>query len=409
MKIAIVSKSSAAGGGASRVAEDQAGWLLDAGHDVTHFCGYLSQTPKPYQQLLFPRTLSSRILRRIDRGVRSRGICDGIGMNLGGVLRDRFRGFDLVHFHDHYQTVSMTTISAISREMPVAFTAHDCLHFTGGCLYPMGCERFKAACGECPQSRSIGRHDFTGYNLRRNRRAAADGDVTWIYPSRWLEATSRKSIRHGGSVQTIPYGFDSAPYGYVSRPIARQRLALPIDRRIVCVSAHYLGDRRKGVAHALDAVASVRDLEPLVILVGNPAGGVAEKLKDVPFLFSGYVESRERLGLLYASANAFLFCPLEDNLPISIQESMAAGTAVVGFATGGVPEMVTDGETAWLVPTGDQPSLNAALRSALTSTELEARGRMAKERLLRDFDVKTCLERLTIAYSDAVARHQRKT
>jgi glycosyltransferase involved in cell wall biosynthesis len=407
MKIAIVSKANAAGGGASRVAEDQAGWLLDAGHDVTHFCGHLSQSPKPYQQLLFPRTLSSRILRRIDRGVRSRGICDGIGMNLGGVLRDRFRGFDLVHFHDHYQTVSMTTIAALSREMPVAFTAHDCLHFTGGCLYPMGCERFKLACGECPQSRSIGRHDFTGYNVRRNRRAAADGDVTWIYPSRWLEAMSRDSIEHGGAVHTIPYGFDSTPYRYTSRPNARHRLALPIDRQIICVSAHYLGDRRKGVAYALEAVASVRDLEPLVILVGNTASGVPEKLGDVPFWYTGYVDSRERLGLLYAAADAFLFCPLEDNLPISVQESMAAGTPVVGFATGGVPEMVTDGETAWLVPTGDQPSLNAALRSALTSTELEARGRMAKERILRDFDVATCISRLTKAYSDTVCRHPR--
>ena len=134
-----------------------------------------------------------------------------------------------------------------------------------------------------------------------------------------------------------------------------------------------------------------------------------EKLGDVPFWYTGYVDSRERLGLLYAAADAFLFCPLEDNLPISVQESMAAGTPVVGFATGGVPEMVTDGETAWLVPTGDQLSLNSALRSALTSTELEARGRMAQERLLRDFDVATCISRLTKAYSDTICRHPRKT
>jgi flavodoxin len=45
MKIAIVSKSDRIGGGASRVAEDLAAWLNDAGHQTDHFIAFNFKDP----------------------------------------------------------------------------------------------------------------------------------------------------------------------------------------------------------------------------------------------------------------------------------------------------------------------------------------------------------------------------
>ena len=42
-----------------------------------------------------------------------------------------------------------------------------------------------------------------------------------------------------------------------------------------------------------------------------------------------------------------------DPLPRTAMEAMAAGRPVVGYQTGGVPEMVVDGETGFLVEPGD--------------------------------------------------------
>ncbi|WP_301703939.1 glycosyltransferase [uncultured Parabacteroides sp.] len=42
----------------------------------------------------------------------------------------------------------------------------------------------------------------------------------------------------------------------------------------------------------------------------------------------------------YSCADLFVIPSLEDNLPNTIMESMACGTPCVGFATGGVPEMI---------------------------------------------------------------------
>ena len=407
MKIAVVSKANAAGGGASRVAEEQAQWLIGAGHEVTHFCGAIIGTALSYQRLLFPGHGLGKVLRAVDLRVRNQGVCDGTGFEYSWVFRDLGKHFELVHFHDHYRTFSMPAIAKLSQHLPVAFTAQDCLHFTGGCLYPMGCDRFAQRCGQCPQRRSIGRFDFTQLNLKRNQAAAANARLSWIYPSKWLADLSALSIDHGTSTYKVPYGFDSAPYRFKARIEARRILGLHLNKRIVCISAHFLGDRRKGVDFAIRAVASVKDLDPLILLVGNPTDGVSEVLGQTPFWFSGYVNSREQLGLLYAAADAFLFCPLEDNLPISVQESMAAATPVVGFATGGVPEMVTSGETGWLVPTGDQAALNESLRAALTCSHLETTGQLARKRLVENFDKVTCVKRLEAVYHDTRDRIKR--
>ena len=91
--------------------------------------------------------------------------------------------------------------------------------------------------------------------------------------------------------------------------------------------------------------------------------------------------------LLFAAADVFLFTSLEDNLPIMVQEALAAATPVVGFAAGGVPEMVDHGKTGWLCPVGDQGALNQILRDALERDDLSVFGEAAQETVRERFDM----------------------
>jgi len=50
-----------------------------------------------------------------------------------------------------------------------------------------------------------------------------------------------------------------------------------------------------------------------------------------------------------------------DNLPTVIMEAMAAGLPVVSTATGGIPEMVVQNETGFLVPPGNAVALAGAI------------------------------------------------
>lgn len=390
LSIAIVSRSNALGGGASRVAEELADWLFETGSHVLHFCAFPVGALRAFQAPLFQGGVIGDFAIALHRFTARVGLKEFVPLEFYTTLWPTLNSFDVIHFHDLNTAISPLTLHLCSRKKAVIFTAHDCSCFTGGCIYPLGCERYQKKCGRCPQLSSLRfQVDFTQTKLVINRRLAEERNIHFIFPSQWLFETSLKSLMFANSPKIIPYGFSSKKYGFQTRHDARRELGIRDAQRVIIVAAHYLADPRKGAIFSFAAIRSVNDLAPLVIFVGIPPEDVGIQLPDVRFWLAGFVRDRHRVGLLFAAANVFLFCSLEDNLPIMVQESLAAGTPVVGFASGGVPEMVDHQHTGLLCKTGDQQALNENLRVALTSSDLDKFGEAAIETVRDRFDVNT--------------------
>jgi glycosyltransferase involved in cell wall biosynthesis len=65
----------------------------------------------------------------------------------------------------------------------------------------------------------------------------------------------------------------------------------------------------------------------------------------------------------------------QDNAPCQIQESLACGTPVLAFRVGGVPEMIQDGVTGFLLNQADSQSFRKAFAETL-ETGIAALGGM---------------------------------
>ncbi|MGH9278884.1 MAG: glycosyltransferase family 4 protein, partial [Acidimicrobiales bacterium] len=87
-------------------------------------------------------------------------------------------------------------------------------------------------------------------------------------------------------------------------------------------------------------------------------------------------------------------------LGLSALEAMASGTPVVASAVGGLPEVVADGATGYLVPPGDVGALRARL-SELLGDPAHARrlGDAARHRVVERFTWRTCARRCVDAYT----------
>jgi starch synthase len=118
--------------------------------------------------------------------------------------------------------------------------------------------------------------------------------------------------------------------------------------------------RQKGIAYLLEAAEAFRPQAQLVLVASSADEPEIER--EVAARVAGLRETRdgvvwidrmvERPELIQLLSRATVFaCPsLYEPLGIVNLEAMACGTAVVASRTGGIPEVVEDGVTGWLVP-----------------------------------------------------------
>jgi glycosyltransferase involved in cell wall biosynthesis len=107
--------------------------------------------------------------------------------------------------------------------------------------------------------------------------------------------------------------------------------------------------------------------------------------------FLGY---RQDVSALLHQCDLFVLPSLWEPFGIALVEAMVSGVPVLACRAGGVPEIVTDGETGLLVPPGDADALAAGLRRLLLDDALRGRlaAKAAPEATAR-FDARSMAER----------------
>ncbi len=364
LRIAVISKADAGGGGASKVAEQSVAWLKAAGHQATHFAGFTTRPSRHAQKLYWPVTKAGIYGHRL---LKYAGIPELVPLELPKLWPAIVGKYDLVHFHDLAGTISPVTLRALAAKLPVVWTIHDCSPFTGGCLYPMGCTKFQSSCAGCPSKEWPIDNAFVFTRLLQNVKAGvhANPNITCVTPSQWMADTAASASIVQRKPLVIANGIDLTEYRGLEKNLVRRVLGLPEDRPLVLLSAGNLKDPRKGVREAIQALHGLSGPKPLVLLLGHPDAETDKLLSGLAAHSFGYVSDSRLLNQIYAAADVFLFPSFADNQPLAILESLASGTPVVGFATGGVPEMIRNGVTGQMVPTGDVPALSAALAGFL--------------------------------------------
>lgn len=113
--------------------------------------------------------------------------------------------------------------------------------------------------------------------------------------------------------------------------------------------------------------------------------------------------SAERAALRIDAADATLVASLEDNLPNTALESLACGTPVIGFASGGIPEVVQPGVTGMLASAGDSEGLQRAICDVLANPALAAKMSVGSRAIaLRDFSLPVQAARYHELYQEAL-------
>jgi glycosyltransferase involved in cell wall biosynthesis len=137
---------------------------------------------------------------------------------------------------------------------------------------------------------------------------------------------------------------------------------------------------RKGVEVLLEALRDVRGIRHVELRIagdGEHRERLERRVSELEMgdrvTFLGNCDAG-RVRRLLAGAAALVVPSIYEGMPLVVLEAMAAGTPVVASAVSGIPEVVVDGETGWLVPPEDPRALARALEDVLARPE-EARRR----------------------------------
>lgn len=255
--------------------------------------------------------------------------------------------------------------SHVPKNIPLVWRLADMAPCTGGCHYDEGCGRFENQCGACPQLGSKDEADLSRQVWQRKHDALRrHGNIHLAATSNWIAKQSRRSsLLRDFPVTVIPNGLDTADFAPRDKGFARDTLGLPQTARIVLFAAESLAVKRKGFGLLLEALAGLQDEPDLMLLSVGSAKSAIES--PVPQVNLGRINIDRHLSLAYSAADVFVIPSVQESFGQTVSESLACGTPVVGFATGGMLDMVRPGQTGQLVEVGDTAGLRDAIRSML--------------------------------------------
>jgi glycosyltransferase involved in cell wall biosynthesis len=177
----------------------------------------------------------------------------------------------------------------------------------------------------------------------------------------------------------------------------------------------YLGRiyRGKGIELLVEAVSQLTRYNPLLLLAGPRSDYsdsleklVAEKGLTDNVVLTGYVTETEKYRLL-ADATVFCLPSLYEGAGLAILEAMAAGIPVVATRVGGVPFLVEDGASGYLIAPSDATSLTTCLERLIREPRMrDAMGERGRE-IAQNYTWPKIAEKVEAIYLDLVARREK--
>jgi glycosyltransferase involved in cell wall biosynthesis len=250
-----------------------------------------------------------------------------------------FDAADVVHFHWMAGILDLDNIGEVLGNKPLVWTLADMHAFTGGCHYSEGCEEYLR---ECEQCKLLGMDSGIAHRNWQQKKEAYSKlkHLTVICPSRYLaEKASRSSLLRDKRVVFIPNPFPAQEFHARNVLVSRLKLGLATDKFYVVYGSDNNQNKRKGFDLLQESIRHYCNLygdDSVEVLVfgSTPV--------DLPVAthFFGKVDSKDSLSEIYSAADVYVFTSRDDNAPLTVAESLACGTPVVGFPVGNVESIV---------------------------------------------------------------------
>lgn len=250
----------------------------------------------------------------------------------------------------------------------IIFFMHDMWYVTGGCHNSFDCKGYQVDCSNCP---ILDKNKWiTSSQLNLKASIFNHENVFFVSPSKWLMDCAKKSIStKRRPIYYIPNYFRSKHFVPQDKIQSKLKLGIDPNVKVIAFGAVTLFSAYKGFGYlekALNYLPSIFPSDGVQILIFG--SGTENEMKNrfpYEFKFLGYLSSEEQLALAYGASDVFVIPSIADNQPTMVVESLACGVPVVGFETGGIPDMIKHKSNGYLAKAKDYADLAEGIKYCL--------------------------------------------
>lgn len=259
---------------------------------------------------------------------------------------------DIIHLHNiHAHNCNLSLLFKYFKKAnkKLFWTFHDCWAFTGYCPHfdMIGCDKWQSECGKCPQKRYYSWFFDKSKKLFDKKKKLFSGlDLTIITPSKWLGELVKQSFLKDYPVKVINNGIDLN----IFKPTESNfREKYNIKDKFILLGVAFGWGVRKGLDVFIELSKRLDDRFQIV-LVGTDDSVYKQLPKNIISIHK--TQNQTELAEIYSASDLFVNPTREENYPTVNMESVACGTPVLTFNTGGSPEML-DETCGAVVPKND--------------------------------------------------------
>ena len=269
---------------------------------------------------------------------------------------------DVVHLHNlhgHNADLQILLPYLANKNKKVIWTFHDCWAFTGYCPHysMVNCSKWQSGCGKCPQRKSYSWiFDRSEKLFKKKKDLITELDLTVITPSLWLSNEVKKSFLSKADIRVINNGIDLDVFKPYPSDFRKQ---YGLEDKYIVLGVAFDWGARKGLDVFIEMARKLPE-KYTVVLVGTNDTVDASLPKNIISIHR--TADQIELAKIYGAADVLANPTREENYPTVNMETLACGTPVVTFDTGGSPETL-DEACGIVVPKNDSDKMISAVMS----------------------------------------------
>lgn len=298
---------------------------------------------------------------------------------------------------------------------PIIWTLHDMWSFTGGCHYSAECQKYLEDCSNCPQLLQDN-YQLAHHLLLDKIELFSHPNLVIVTPSNWLAECAKKSqVFRNQRVEIIPYSLDTSIFQPTNKIEAKKLLNINPETIVLLAGAVTGKEKRKGFLELINALKiclqeqdffeKVKENQIKICCFGEANQSFQEL--GIETIFFGNIKDDRQLSLIYSLADIFILPSLEDNFPNTMLEAMSCKTPVIAFNIGGIPDLVEDYKTGFLVPKNNLYLLSERIRELINDRLLrEKMGKEGREIIVKNYALSVQAKNYLQLYQDLLKNNK---